>query len=134
MFKEFKNFAVKGNVVDMAVGIIIGAAFGKIVSSFVSDIIMPPFEAMLGGLDFSSLSITLKVASDTTEAITLNYGLFFNTVLDFVIIAFAIFVAIKQLEKLKKKEKKEEEKKDLKPSEEILLLREIRDELKNKNL
>lgn len=129
MLKEFKNFAVKGNVVDMAVGIIIGAAFGKIVSSFVSDIIMPPFEALLGGLDFSGLAITLREATESAEVVTLNYGLFLNTVLDFIIIAFSIFIAIKQLEKLKKKQKVEE-KKAAKPSEEVLLLREIRDELK----
>lgn len=126
MFKEFKEFAMRGNVVDMAVGIIIGAAFGKIVSSFVADIIMPPVGVVLGGMDFSNLMITLKKATTTTEAVTLNYGSFLNTVIDFVIIAFAIFVVVKQLNKLKKKE----EAKPAEIAEETLLLREIRDSLK----
>jgi len=112
----------------MAVGIIIGAAFGKIVSSFVADIIMPPIGVVLGGMDFSNLMITLKNTTSTTEAITINYGNFLNTVIDFVIIAFAIFIVIKQLNRLKKKE----EKKVKKTPEEVLLLREIRDSLKNK--
>ncbi|MBT3356579.1 large-conductance mechanosensitive channel protein MscL [bacterium] len=128
MLKEFKKFAMRGNVVDMAVGIIIGAAFGKIVSSFVADIIMPPIGVVLGGMDFSNLMITLKNTTSTTEAITINYGNFLNTVIDFVIIAFAIFIVIKQLNRLKKKE----EKKVKKTPEEVLLLREIRDSLKNK--
>lgn len=126
MLKEFKKFAMKGNVIDMAVGIIIGAAFGKIVSSLVSDIIMPPIGVLLGGIDFSNLSITLKKASEGAAAVTLNYGIFINTVIDFVIIAFAVFVVSKQLNKLKKKE----EAKPVKPTEDILLLREIRDSLK----
>ena len=128
MLKEFKKFAMRGNVVDMAVGIIIGAACGKIVSSFVADIIMPPIGVVLGGMDFSNLMITLKNTTSTTEAITINYGNFLNTVIDFVIIAFAIFIVIKQLNRLKKKE----EKKVKKTPEEVLLLREIRDSLKNK--
>ncbi len=126
MLQEFKKFALKGNVMDMAVGIIIGAAFGKIVSSFVADIIMPPIGMLLGGVDFSNLSITLKEASGEAQAITLNYGLFINTIIDFVIIAFAIFIVIKQINKLKKKE----EAKPSTPGEEVLLLREIRDSLK----
>ncbi|MBT4850194.1 large-conductance mechanosensitive channel protein MscL [Candidatus Parcubacteria bacterium] len=126
MLKEFKKFALKGNVMDMAVGIIIGAAFGKIVSSFVADIIMPPIGILLGGVDFSNLSITLKEASEGVEAVTLKYGLFINTIIDFVIIAFAIFIVIKQINKLKKKE----EAKPTQPTEDILLLREIRDSLK----
>lgn len=129
MFKEFKEFAVKGNVIDMAVGIIIGAAFGKIVTSIVNDIIMPPIGWLIGGINFSSFALTLKEATDTTAAITLNYGLFINTIIDFLIIAFAIFILIKQINKFKKKE----EAKVSEPSEEILLLREIRDQLKNKN-
>ena len=128
MFKEFKEFAVKGNAIDMAVGIIIGAAFGKIVSSLVSDVIMPPIGVLLGGIDFSNLMITLKGATATTEAISLNYGLFTNTIIDFIIIAFAIFIAVKQINRFKKKE----EKKPTKTAEEILLLREIRDQLKDK--
>lgn len=126
MLQEFKKFAVKGNVIDMAVGIIIGAAFGKIVSSFVADIIMPPIGILLGGVDFSNLAITLKQATETAEAVTVNYGVFINTVLDFIIIAFAIFIAIRQINKLKKKE----EEKPAEPSEDIVLLREIRDNLK----
>lgn len=129
MFKEFKEFAVKGNVIDMAVGIIIGAAFGKIVTSIVNDIIMPPIGWLIGGINFSSFALTLKEATDTTAAITLNYGLFINTIIDFLIIAFAIFILIKQINKFKKKE----EAKVSEPSEEILLLRQIRDQLKNKN-
>ncbi len=126
MFKEFKKFALKGNVIDLAVGIIIGAAFGKIVSSLVTDIIMPPIGLLLGGIDFSNLVITLQKASTTTEAVTMNYGVFVNTLIDFIIIAFAIFIVIKQLNKLNKKE----EKKPTKPTEDILLLREIRNSLK----
>ncbi|PJE64844.1 MAG: large conductance mechanosensitive channel protein MscL [Candidatus Ryanbacteria bacterium CG10_big_fil_rev_8_21_14_0_10_43_42] len=104
MFKEFKEFAVKGNVVDLAVGVIIGGAFGKIVSSLVTDIIMPPIGLMLGDVDFSDLIITLKKATETTDAITVNYGLFVNTVINFLIIAFTIFIVIKQVNKLKRKE------------------------------
>ncbi|MFH0845857.1 MAG: large-conductance mechanosensitive channel protein MscL [Patescibacteria group bacterium] len=126
MFKEFKEFAIKGNVVDMAVGIVIGASFGKIVSSFVSDVIMPPIGILTGGVDFSDLTIILKKASDGIEAVTLNYGIFLNTIVDFIIIAFAIFIVIKQINRLKKKE---EEKPTITP-EDILLLREIRDSLK----
>jgi len=128
MFKEFKEFAVKGDVVDMAVGIIIGAAFGKIISSLVADIIMPPIGVLLGGIDFSNFAITLKKATETTQAITLNYGLFINAVVDFLIIGFAIFIVVKQINKLKKKEAA----KPPKISEEILILREIRDQLKNR--
>jgi large conductance mechanosensitive channel len=98
MFKEFKAFAMRGNVVDMAVGIIIGAAFGKIVSSFVNDVIMPPIGLLLGGVDFSNLMITLK------EGVFIKYGVFINTVLDFIIVAFAIFMVVKGMNKMKKKE------------------------------
>lgn len=126
MLKEFKKFAMRGNVIDMAVGIIIGAAFGKIVSSFVADIIMPPIGVLLGGVDFTSLAITLKKATATSTAVTLNYGMFINTIVDFVIIAFAIFIVIKQIDRFKKKE----EKKPKETPEEITLLREIRDSLK----
>lgn len=111
---------------DMAVGIIIGGAFGKIVSSLVTDIIMPPIGVLLGGIDFSKLKIILKNSTDPSSIVTLNYGLFINTIIDFIIIAFCIFIAIKQINKLKKKE----EEKPTEPSEDILLLREIRDNLK----
>jgi large conductance mechanosensitive channel len=108
MLKEFKEFAMRGNVVDMAVGIIIGGAFGKIVSSLVNDVIMPPIGMLLGNVDFSSLSITIQKASEVDEvripAIVINYGAFINTVLDFVIVAFVIFLVIKQMNRLKGQE------------------------------
>lgn len=104
MVKEFKEFAMRGNVVDMAVGIVIGGAFGKIVSSLVSDVIMPPIGLILGNVDFSKLSIVLREKTAAAEAVSINYGLFVNTVLDFVIVAFAIFMVIKQMNRLKKKE------------------------------
>jgi large conductance mechanosensitive channel len=101
--QEFKTFAVRGNVVDMAVGIVIGAAFGKIVSSFVADVIMPPIGLLIGGVDFSKLVITIKKATETTAAVTLNYGNFIQTIIDFVIIAFAIFMVIKAINTLRGK-------------------------------
>ena len=128
---EFKEFAMRGNVVDMAVGIVIGGAFGKIVSSFVGDMIMPVVGMITGGTDFSDMAFTLQKASvleDGTEvaAVTLNYGAFANTVIDFVIIAFAIFVVIKMMNKMKKKEE-EKPAEPPKPSAEETLLTEIRD-------
>ncbi len=126
MLKEFRDFAFKGNVMDMAVGIIIGAAFGKIVSSFVADIIMPPIGLLLGGVDFSDLVITLKDATANAAAVTINYGAFLNLIIDFVIVAFVIFIIVKQMNKFKKEEVKKEEKK---PTE-VELLEEIRDALK----
>lgn len=104
MLKEFKEFAMRGNVVDMAVGIIIGAAFGKIISSLVSDVIMPPIGMLLGSVDFSDLAITLKGATAETDAVLIKYGAFINTVLDFTIVAFAIFFVIRQMNRLKKKD------------------------------
>lgn len=104
MLKEFKEFAMKGNVLDMAVGIIIGAAFGKIVSSLVSDVVMPPIGVVLGNVDFSNLAVTLKEKVGETPAVTLRYGAFINTIIDFVIVAFAIFIVVKQLNRLKKPE------------------------------
>lgn len=104
MLKEFKAFAVKGNVVDMAVGIIIGAAFGKIVSSFVGDVVMPPLGLLIGGVDFSDLAITLKAAQGDIPAVVLAYGKFIQTVLDFIIIAFAIFMGVKVINRLKREE------------------------------
>lgn len=129
MIKEFKEFAVKGNVVDMAVGIIIGAAFGKIVSSFVADVIMPPIGVLLGGVDFSGLSLTVKQAVGDVPAVVISYGKFINTVIDFTIIAFAIFIAIKAINSLKKKEEEKPEAPP-EPSKEEVLLTEIRDILK----
>lgn len=129
---------MRGNVVDMAVGIIIGAAFGKIVSSFVSDIIMPPIGMMMGNVDFSQLFLNLSgteyatlAAAQEAGAATINYGTFINTVLDFIIVAFAIFMVIRGMNKLKKQEE-EKPAEPPKPSEEVLLLQEIRDALKNK--
>ncbi len=103
MLQEFKTFAMKGNVVDLAVAVVIGGAFGKIVSSFVSDIVSPLI-GMLGGVDFSDVAFILKKATDSTDAVTLNIGLFLNSIIDFVIIAFAIFIVIKQVNRLKKEE------------------------------
>ena len=102
--KEFKEFAMRGNVVDMAVGIVIGGAFGKIVSSMVNDVIMPPIGLILGNVDFSNLAVTLREKTAEAPAVAIKYGLFVNTVLDFVIVAFAIFMVIKQMNRLKKKE------------------------------
>ena len=104
MIQEFKKFAVKGNVVDMAVGIVIGGAFGKIISSLVKDVIMPPIGLLLGGVDFTQLVITLREKTEAVEAVTINYGLFVSTIVDFIIIALAIFMIIRQMNKLKKKE------------------------------
>lgn len=123
MLKEFKEFAMRGNVVDMAVGIIIGGAFGKIVSSLVSDVIMPPIGMIMGGVDFSELAIAL---GEGEEAASINYGVFINTVLDFVIVAFAIFMVIRGLNSMKKKEE-EKPAEPPKPSAEETLLTEIRD-------
>lgn len=128
--KEFKEFAMKGNVVDMAVGVVIGAAFGKIVSSLVGDVIMPVMGILTGGVNFSHLNIVLKEAVDKTPAVTLNYGSFIQTVFDFLIIAFAIFIAIKAINKIRKQSDKKEEEKPATPSQDIVLLTEIRDLLK----
>lgn len=131
MLQEFKQFAMKGNVVDMAVGIIIGAAFGKIVSSMVGDVIMPPIGLLLGGVDFSSLAITIKQAAPGSPAVVIGYGNFIQTVVDFTIVAFAIFIAIKAMNTLKKKEE-EAPKAPPAPSAEETLLTEIRDLLKER--
>lgn len=104
MMAEFKEFAVKGNAVDMAIGIVIGAAFGTVVSSFVADIIMPPVGLLLGGVNFTDLAIMLKEASGEEAAVTLNYGNFIQTVIDFLIVAWAIFLAVKGMNKLRRKE------------------------------
>jgi large conductance mechanosensitive channel len=106
LVQEFKEFAVKGNAVDMAVGIIIGAAFGKIVSSLVSDVIMPPIGLLLGGADFSNLMVVMKAATIDKPAVTLRYGQFINSLIDFLIVAFSIFMVVKGINTLKKAEKK----------------------------
>lgn len=138
MMKEFKEFAMRGNVLDMAVGVVIGGAFGKIVSSVVSDIIMPPIGVLVNGVNFSDLKIILKQASvdaagTAIPEVTLNYGNFIQTIFDFVIIAFSIFMFIKAINKIRKKEEPAPEPAaEPTPSKEELLLTEIRDLLKNK--
>lgn len=129
MMQEFKEFAVKGNVVDMAVGVIIGGAFGKIVTSLVGDVIMPPIGVAMGGVDFSNLSIIVKEAIDNKPAVVISYGKFIQTTIDFVIIAFVIFMAIKAINSLKKKEA-EAPAAPAPPSNQEVLLTEIRDLLK----
>jgi len=129
MMSEFKEFAIKGNVVDMAVGIIIGGAFGKIVSSFVEDVIMPPIGMLMGGVDFSDLAFILQKAVGDTPAVAISYGKFVTTILDFTIIAFAIFIAVKGINSLKRKEEEAPEEAP-EPTNEEVLLAEIRDLLK----
>jgi large conductance mechanosensitive channel len=135
LFKEFKDFAMRGNVIDMAVGVIIGGAFGKIVSSLVADIIMPPIGVLLGGVHFSELSLTLKEpviqnGVQVASAVTLNYGNFLQTTFDFLIISFCIFMFVKGINTLRKKP---EPVKPSEPSNEEKLLTEIRDILKENN-
>lgn len=128
---EFKAFAMKGNVVDMAVGIIIGAAFGKIVSSLVSDIIMPPIGLLIGGVNFTDLKLVMKVASDGNPAVTWNYGNFIQVCFDFLIVAFAVFMLIKAINTLRKKsEAPAAPAAPPEPPAEVKLLTEIRDLLK----
>jgi large conductance mechanosensitive channel len=130
MMSEFKDFAMRGNVVDMAVGIVIGGAFGKIVSSFVADVLMPPIGLLLGGVDFRDLAIMLKEGAGDTAAVMINYGAFIQTVVDFVIIAFAIFLVVKAMNSMKKKEEAPAPAPEPAPSAEEVLLGEIRDLLK----
>lgn len=104
MVKEFKEFALKGNVMDMAVGVIIGGAFGKIVSSFLNDVVMPPLGMLMGGVDFTDKVVVLKAAAGEGKPVTLNYGAFITNVIDFVIIAAAVFVAVKGINSLKRAE------------------------------
>lgn len=129
LIQEFKSFAMRGNVIDMAVGIIVGAAFGKVVSSFVDNIIMPPLGLMIGGVDFSDLAVVLREARGELEAVTLGYGAFIQSVVDFLIIAAAIFVAIKVMNSLKHKEEAKPTAPPA-PSKEEVLLTDIRDLLK----
>ena len=140
MFKEFKEFAVKGNVVDMAVGIVIGVAFGTIVKSLVNDILMPPIGLLLGGIDFSNFFVVLGAGTtnpgpypaladaQAAGAVTINYGVFVNSVISFVIVAFALFLVVRAMNRLRTKK----EEKPAQPPEDVLLLREIRDVLKAK--
>jgi large conductance mechanosensitive channel len=134
IIKEFKTFAIKGNMIDMAVGIIIGAAFGKVVSSLVNDVLMPPLGLLIGGLDFADYKATLKAASvnhagEAVAAVTLNYGMFINTLIDFLIVAIAIFLVIKAINQLKKKEEAKPAEPPA-PTKQEVLLGEIRDLLK----
>ena len=132
MMKEFKEFAAKGNMLDMAVGIIVGAAFGKIITSLVSDVLMPPVGLFIGGVDFKTLKLTLKQAVGDTAAVTLNYGVFIQTIVDFVIVAFAIFLLIKGVNAMRKKQ--EEAPAAPAPPTQEILLGEIRDLLKIRSL
>ena len=129
MLKEFKNFAMRGNVVDLAVAVVIGAAFGKIIASFVKDVVMPPIGLLLGGVDFTDLVIVLKEATESGAAVTINYGIFLGVVLDFIVVAFVIFMAIRSINSMKKKEE-EKPAEPVPPAEDIVLLQEIRDLLK----
>jgi len=129
MIQEFKQFAIKGNVVDMAVGVIIGAAFGKIVSSLVTDVVMPPIGVLIGGGDFSKLAFILQEATSTAPAVMISYGKFIQTVVDFSIIAAVIFMVIKGINSMKKKAEDEAAAPAAPPAQEVLLT-EIRDLLK----
>lgn len=131
MLKEFREFAVKGNVVDMAVGIIIGAAFGKIVSSLVSDVVTPPLGYIIGGVDFTKLAYSLPALMEGQEAVTIKYGVFLQALFDFAIVAFAIFLLVKLINRLKRKEEAAPAAPAAPPREEVLL-EEIRDLLKQR--
>ncbi|MEM8937326.1 MAG: large-conductance mechanosensitive channel protein MscL [Pseudomonadota bacterium] len=131
MVKEFQEFAVKGNVVDMAVGIIIGGAFGTIVKSLVNDVIMPPIGLAMGGIDFSDITIPLKAATEDAEAVSINIGLFINNVISFLIVAWAVFMLVKAINSLKKKEE-EAPAAPAEPPRQEVLLEEIRDALKTR--
>lgn len=131
LMREFKEFAMRGNVVDLAVGIVIGAAFGKIVSALVDGILMPPIGLLLGGVNFTDLALTLREGTDGAAPVLLKYGAFVQTVVDFVIIAFAIFVVVKAMNRLKRKEEAAPAPPPG-PSEEVRLLTEIRDALKSR--
>ncbi len=141
MIKEFREFAIKGNMVDMAVGIIIGGAFATIVKSLVADVIMPPIGLLLGGVDFANLFVVLRGTGDfatlaeaqAAGAVTINYGVFFNNVISFLIVAWAVFFLVRAINRLKREEEKTEEAAAPPPTpEDILLLREIRDNLKQR--
>ncbi len=138
LIKEFKEFAMRGNVVDMAVGIIIGAAFGKIVSSLVADVLMPPLGLAMGGIDFADKKIVLKegvidaAGVETVPAVTMSYGVFINSVIDFIIVAFAIFIMVKAINAAKKKEAALPPSAPPPPPRSEVLLEEIRDLLKKR--
>lgn len=135
MIKEFKEFAIKGNVVDLAVGVVVGSAFGKIVTSLVNDIIMPLIGALTGGINFKDLNIVIKAAHGHVSAVTLNYGSFIQNIVDFLIVSFSIFLFIQLIGKFKLEKKSEaKELEDPKISEEAILLKEIRDILKKNKI
>lgn len=131
LLREFREFAVKGNVIDLAVGIIVGAAFGKIVSSVVADVIMPPIGVVVGGVDFSDLRLVLKPASEGVKAVTLNYGAFLQTIVDFTIVAFSVFLLVKGINAIRRQLALDAGAKPAAPSAQEVLLTEIRDILKN---
>lgn len=132
MLSEFREFAVKGNMVDMAVGIIIGGAFGTIVQSLVKDVIMPPIGLLLGGVDFSDIKLTLAQAAGDKEAVTMNIGTFINNVISFLIVAFAVFMLVKAVNAMRAQFEKKQEAASAAPTATESLLMEIRDELKKK--
>lgn len=129
MWKEFKDFAVKGDVLDLAIGVIIGGAFGKIVSSLVNDIIMPILGVLIGGLNFTELKVTIREGSNKIPELSIKYGQFLQSVIDFLIISFSIFIFVKFINRFKKKQKEKE--KTIAPSKEELLLADIRELLKD---
>lgn len=131
LISEFKDFAMRGNVLDMAIGVVMGGAFGKIVSSFTNDVLMPPIGMLTGGIDFSDKAVILKEAAGDAAAVTLNYGVFLNVVLDFLIIAFAIFMVVKAMNAAQRK-KAEAPPAPPEPSKEQILLTEIRDALRSR--
>lgn len=131
LISEFKDFAMRGNVLDMAIGVVMGGAFGKIVSSFTNDVLMPPIGMLTGGIDFSDKAVVLKEAAGDAAAVTLNYGVFLNVVLDFLIIAFAIFMVVKAMNAAQRK-KAEAPPAPPEPSKEQILLTEIRDALRSR--
>lgn len=140
LMKEFREFALRGNVIDLAVGVVIGAAFGKIVSSLVADVIMPPIGLAVGGVNFADLAIVLKAAIEDQPEVVIAYGKFLQTIIDFIIIAFAVMMGVKAINKLQNVRKKEEAQAaveepavEAKPSDEVQLLSEIRDLLKREN-
>jgi large conductance mechanosensitive channel len=132
MMQEFKEFAMRGNMVDMAVGIVVGAAFGSVVSSFVEQVLTPPLGLLIGGVDFRDLAVTLRAATPEEPAVTLGYGVFLQSLFDFIIIAFAIFLVIKVINRLKRKQEEQPAEPPKAPQEQILLT-EIRDLLKARN-
>lgn len=134
MIQEFKEFAVRGNVVDLAVGIIIGGAFGTIVSSLVEDVIMPPIGLLIGGIDFSNLTVPLGGTTEDGDPVAIRYGEFLNEVVTFLIVAFAVFLLVKAMNALQRRAEDEEQTAEVAPPKDIVLLEEIRDAIRGQNL